>query len=275
MMSEFIQILIDPDMPFIRFALMATLLASISFGIMGTYVVSRRISYLAGAIAHSAMGGIGCAVYLQKVHNLTWATPTLGAVVAALGSALIIGWVTLKAGEREDTVTGAIWAVGMATGLIFMAKTPGYVDAMGYLFGNILLTGPADLIIALCLDILVMLLVSMCYSRFQAVCFDEEFARVRGIKTNLYYMLLLSLTALTVVLLIRVVGIVLVIALLTLPAAIAGRLTRSLWQMMIAASALCAFFCCAGLITGYIFDLPAGPCIIIMAGITYLALFRK
>lgn len=274
-MNEFIQALIDPDLPFIRFALLATLLASLAFGVMGTYVVSRRISYLAGAIAHSAMGGIGCAIYLQKVHGLAWATPMLGAIVSAMLSALIIGWVTLKAGEREDTVTGAIWAIGMATGLLFMAKTPGYVDAMGYLFGNILLTGPADLIIALCLDIFVMTLVALFYSRFQAVCFDEEFARVRGIKTNLYYMLLLSLTALTVVLLIRVVGIVLVIALLTLPSAIAGRLTKSLWQMMIVASALCAVFCSIGLAIGYIADLPAGPCIIITAGITYLALFRK
>lgn len=274
-MNEFLQALIDPSMPFLRLALLTALLASIAFGIMGTYVVSRRISYLAGAIAHSAMGGIGCAVYLQKVHGLVWVTPMFGAIVSALLSALIIGWVTLKAGEREDTVTGAIWAIGMATGLLFMAKTPGYVDAMGYLFGNILLTGTSDIITALCLDIFVIILVALFYSRFQAVCFDEEFARVRGIKTNLYYILLLCLTALTVVLLIRVAGIVLVIALLTLPSAIAGRMTRSLWQMMIVSAVLCAVFCTVGLALGYIADLPAGPCIIVTAGLTYLATFRK
>jgi zinc transport system permease protein len=158
----------------------------------------------------------------------------------------------------------------MAAGLLFIAKTPGYFDPMSYLFGNILLISKEDLFLVLILDILVVGLVTIFYNNFLAICFDEEYARLRGIKTQWFYLLLLCLTALTVVLLIRVVGIVMVIALLTLPAAIAGNFAKGVRQMMLLAVLLCMIFVATGLCASFILDLPSGPVIIMIAGVVYL-----
>ncbi len=270
-MAEFLQALTDPNVPFLRYALIAGMLASVAFGMVGSYVVARRISYIAGAIAHSVLGGIGAGLYLQQAKGLHWCHPMGGAVIAALASALIIGLVSLYARQREDTVIGAIWATGMAVGLLLLAKTPGYVDPMSYLFGNILLISPTDLWLVLGLDVLVVVLAVFFYNKFLAVCFDQEFARMRGVRVELYYLLLLALTALTVVLLVSVVGIVLVIALLTLPAAVAGHLSRRLWQMMVLGVVLCMTFIVTGLAGSYVYDLPSGPVIIMVAAVVYLA----
>ena len=135
-MAEFFKALLNPDFPFVRNAFIVGILSSISFGIVGTYVVSRRISYIAGAISHSVLGGIGLALYMQLELGVTWFTPMIGATVAALVSAIIIGLVNLYAGEREDTVIGAIWAIGMATGLLFIHKTSGYIDPMTFLYSQ-------------------------------------------------------------------------------------------------------------------------------------------
>ncbi|MDT8272402.1 MAG: metal ABC transporter permease, partial [Desulfomonilia bacterium] len=211
---------------FLQYALVTGVLASIACGIIGSYVVTRRITYMAGAIAHSVLGGMGAARYLQVVHGWTWATPITGAVIAALISALIIGVVSLKARQREDTAIGAVWAVGMAIGIMFIFRTPGYnEDLMSYLFGNILMVTPGDLWMIAALDVLVIGVSLVFYNQLLAVCFDDEFARLRGIRVDFFHLLLLCLTALTVVLLVTVVGIVLVIALLTLPAAAAGHFT--------------------------------------------------
>jgi zinc transport system permease protein len=231
-MAEFLRALGNPDIAFLRYAFLAGLLASVAFGIIGTYVVARRISYLAGAIAHSVLGGIGLALYLQKEVGWEWCHPLYGAIVAALAAALIIGVVTLRARQREDTVIGALWAIGMAVGLLFIARTRGYVDPMSYLFGDILLITRRDVWMIALLDGVVVALGVFFYNKMLAVCFDEEFARLRGIKVEVYYLLLLCLTALTVVLLVSIVGIVMVIALLTLPAAVGGQFSRRLWQMM-------------------------------------------
>ena len=268
-MSEFLDAALRYD--FVQSALLAGLLASISCGIVGTYVVVRRITYIAGGISHCVLGGIGAALYFQRVHGLHWFTPLLGAVTAALAAAMIIGIVSLRAKQREDTVIGALWAIGMAAGVLFIAKTPGYSqDLMSYLFGNILMVAPGDLWLIAALDALVIALGILFYNQFLAVCFDEEFARVRGLRVEFYYLLLLGLTALTVVLLVSVVGIVLVIALLTLPVAVAGYFARRLWQMMILASVFSVIFTTAGLAISYGPDLPAGATIIILAGAVYL-----
>jgi len=270
-MTEFFQALADPNVPFLRYALIAGVLASVAFGMVGSYVVARRISYIAGAIAHSVLGGIGAGLYLQQAKGLHWCHPMGGAVIAALAAALIIGLVSLYARQREDTVIGAIWATGMAVGLLLLAKTPGYVDPMSYLFGNILLISRTDLWLVLALDVLVVALGVFFYNKFLAVCFDQEFARMRGVPVELYYLLLLALTALTVVLLVSVVGIALIIALLTLPAAVAGHLSRRLWQMMVLGVVLCMAFIVTGLAGSYAYDLPSGPVIIMVAAGVYLA----
>lgn len=269
-MSEFLTALTNPDIGFLRYALFAGLLASVPFGVIGTYVIVRRISYIAGAVAHSVLGGIGASLYLQTVHGWRWCHPLLGALVAALLAALVIGLVSLRARQREDTVIGALWAIGMAAGLLFIARTPGYIDPMSYLFGNILLISRSDIWLIAVLDLIVLGVAIIFHNKLLAVCFDQEFARVRGLHVDAYYLLLLGLTALTVVLLVSIVGIVMVIALLTLPAAIASLFARRLWEMMALAVLFCMVFASLGLGISYMHDLPGGATIILLAGASYL-----
>lgn len=260
-----------PHYVFLQYALITAVLASIACGLIGPYVVVRRITYIAGGIAHSVLGGLGAAVYLESVHGVTWLHPIYGAVAAALLAAVIIGMVSLRARQREDTVIGAVWAIGMAAGVIFIWQTPGYsADLMTYLFGSILMVSSQDLWLLAGLDVLIIAVTFLFYHQFLAVCFDEEFARIRGINTEFYYLLLLCLIALTVVLLVTVVGIVLVIALLTLPAAIAGFFAHTLRQMMLLATLLSLFFTVGGLAFSYQPDLPAGVTTVLIAGAAYL-----
>lgn len=256
---------------FLQYALVAGLLASVACGVMGSYVAARRITYVAGGIAHSVLGGMGLARYLQVTAGWEWLHPLYGAVIAALASAIIIGLVTLRARESEDTVISAIWAIGMAVGVIFIWKTPGYGEnLMSYLFGNILMVTPESLWLIVSLDVVVVAAGVGAYRQLSAVCFDEEFARLRGVNVEAYYLLLLCLTALTVVLLTTVVGLVMVIALLSLPVAIAGRLTQSLLRMMLLGALLSALFTTVGLAISYEADLPAGATTIVLAGAAYL-----
>jgi len=256
---------------FLQTALATGLLASVACGVVGSFVVTRRITYIAGSVAHCVLGGIGLARYLQVVHGWTFFDPLIGALLAAIGSSLVIGWVSLKAKEREDTIIGATWAIGMAIGVLFIAKTPGYNEnLMSYLFGNILLISRSEIGLIVVLDLFVLSVCGLFYKKLLAVCFDEEFARLRGVNVEFYYLLLLCLTALTVVLLTTVVGIILVIALLTLPAAIAGLFSRTLLRMMLWGSLLCAVFTVGGLAASYDLNLPPGATIIILAGIGYL-----
>ena len=256
---------------FLQYALITGVLSSVACGIVGSYVTVRRISYIAGAIAHSVLGGMGAARYLQR--NLGWEflSPIHGAVFAALLSAIIIGMVSLYGKEREDTVLSAVWAIGMAVGIIFITRTAGYnEDLMSYLFGNILMVRRLDLLLIVGLDLLVVTVSILFYHQLEAICFDEEFARLRGVSVELFYLLLLCLTALTVVTLVQVVGIVMVIALLSLPAAAAAFLTRQLWQTILVAIGLNLLFMVGGLALSYRPDLPAGATIIVLAGVIYL-----
>ncbi|MFV0436693.1 MAG: metal ABC transporter permease [Desulfopila sp.] len=270
-MIDFLVALADPDMPFVRYAVIAGVLAAIPFGIIGTYVVVRRISYIAGAIAHCTLGGIGVGLYLQNRLGITWFGPLQGAIVVALLAAIVLALVSRFGGAREDSVIGALWSAGMAIGLLFLARTPGYVDPMSYLFGNILLITSSDIYLVLALDVVVLVIIGLFYNTFLAICFDDEYAGLRGVPTHWFYLVLLCLTALTIVLLVRVVGIVMVIALLTLPAAIAGNFAGSVRQMMVLATLFCATFILVGLGASYPLDLPSGPVIIVIAAATYLA----
>jgi zinc transport system permease protein len=269
-MAEFITALRDPDIAFLRYALMVALLGSVAFGMIGTYVVARRITYIGGAIAHCALGGIGAALYLRHEMGVQWCGPMCGAVVASLLAALVIGLVSIHGRDREDTVIGAVWAVGMAVGLLFLAKTHAYVDPMSYLFGRIVYVSRNDVWLVAGLDVLVVGLSVLFHDRLVAMCFDEEFAELRGVRADRYYLLLLCLTALTVVLMVSVVGIVMVVALLTLPAAVAGQLSRRIWQMMVLAVVCCMVFTTTGLGLSYAWDLPSGPVIIILCAMVYL-----
>ncbi len=255
---------------FLRQALLAGLLASVACGIVGTYVVTRRITVIAGSLAHTVLGGMGAAYWLRSVHHLTWLHPLHGAVVAALLGAGLIGLVRAHSREREDTVISALWATGMALGVFFLFKTPGYkADLITYLFGNIIMVDPTALRLLVGLDLIILILVLIFYYPLLAICFDEEFARLRGIKVGWLYTLLLMLIALTIVTLVYVVGIVMVIALVTLPASIAGLFVRRLWPTMILAAILSSLFTVVGLGISYGADLPAGATIVLLTGLVY------
>ncbi len=256
---------------FLRNALLTGVLAGVACGVVGSYVVVRRISYMAGGIAHCVLGGIGAAVYLQRAHGMEWADPLYGALAAALLAAVVIGAVSIRARQRVDTVIGALWAIGMAVGVVFLSQTPGYgEDIMSYLFGNILMVTTRDLWLIAALDAVVVVTGLLFYHQFLSISFDEEFAETRGVPVELYFLLLLVLTALTVVLLVTVVGIVLVIALLTIPAAVAGHFTTRLSHMMALSAVLSVLFTTSGLAVSYGPDLPAGATIILIAGAVYI-----
>lgn len=254
---------------FLRYSLIAGLIASVSFGVVGTYVVARRITYIAGAVAHCALGGIGAALYAQKVLGWGWCDPIYGALVVSVASALIIGCVTLRGSEREDTIIGALWATGMAVGFLCIQKTPGTVSTTTYLFGDINIVSATDVWLASILAVVVIVLAYLYHKQFVAISFDEEFARVRGVPVSLFYLLLLCLTAVTVVILVRIVGIIMVIALLTLPAAIASRLGRGFFHIMLIATLLCMLFISSGLALSYSAETVTGPTIILIAALTY------
>lgn len=261
-MAEFFSALVEHR--FLQIALLAGLLASVGCGVMGTFVVVKRIAFLAGGIAHTVLAGMGAAVYFE------W-DPMLGALCSALVAALLIGLIRLHWRTQEDTLIGALWAIGMAVGILFISQAPGYSgDLMGYLFGNILLVSTRDLWMMAGLDAVLLLVLVLYYRQFLAVSFDEEFARLRGVPIQFFYLLLLCLIAITVVLLIQVVGLILVIALLTLPAAISGQYFHSLSAMMLVAVVLGMAFTTGGLALAYGPDLPVGPSIILLAAGVYV-----
>lgn len=250
---------------FLQLAVLASLMASVCCGMVGTYVVVKRMGYLAGGIAHTVLGGIGAAVYFGY--------PAMsGALVAAVAAALVLGCIKLYWREQVDVLIGALWAVGMAVGVILIAKSPGYqVDLTTYLFGNILLVSPGQIWLMLALNLCLVGVILFYFKQFEAIAFDEEFARLRGLPVTALYLVLLCLIAVSVVVLVQIVGLILVIALLTLPAAIAQQYVYNIAHMMVLSATITAFFCLAGLSLSYSPDLPAGATIILVAAFGYLA----
>jgi zinc transport system permease protein len=268
-MSEFWQAL--GQFAFLRHALVAGLAASVACGVVGSFVVTRRITTAAGGLAHAVLGGMGLAYWLQSAQGVGWIHPIHGALVFALLGALILGRVQASGRERVDTAISALWAVGMAIGVLFLFRSPGYkVDLMSYLFGNIMLVDPQALRLLVVLDVFVLVIVGLFYHQLVACSFDPEFARLRGLNVDSWSTLLLVLVALTVVSLVYVVGIVMVIALLALPAASVGRFTARLGVMMAAAAVLCALITTSGLVLSYAWDLPSGAVTILVAAACYL-----
>ncbi|MCX6004826.1 MAG: metal ABC transporter permease [Chloroflexi bacterium] len=260
---------------FMRNALMAGLLASIACGIVGVYVVVKKIVSMSGSIAHASFGGIGLG-YLLKF------SPVLGAMVFALLSALTMGLVTRKTKLPEDTATGILWALGMALGVIFIGLSAGYApDLMSYLFGNILTVPVSDIYLMMALDVVILGIVVAFYKEFLLLSFDEEFSTAVGMPVNGLYLLLLCMVALTVVVLIRVVGMILVIAMLTFPAALARQFTHDMKKMMLLAVVFGMMFTMGGLWLSYALNLASGATIILLSGLVLLlsyiltAIFKK
>ena len=249
---------------FMRNALFAGLLASVACGIIGSYVVVKKMVSVSGAISHSSFGGIGIG-YFAGIN------PVLGALFFTIASALGMGLVIKRTKLPEDTAIGILWAMGMALGIIFIGLTPGYApDLFSYLFGNILTVPFSDLIMMIILDFVIMTVVGLFYKEFLTISFDEEFGTVVGIPAERLYLVLLCLVALTVVVLIRVVGIILVIALLTIPAAIARQFTHNLFKMMLLSVLFGAILTFGGLWLSYEFDVASGATIILLSGTVLL-----
>jgi zinc transport system permease protein len=249
---------------FMRNALAAGILVSLVCGVIGTLVVVNRIVFLAGGIAHAAYGGIGLAFFLD------WPF-VAGTTSFSLLAAAAMAAVTLKAKHRADAMVGVIWAVGMAAGVILLDLTPGYnVDLMSYLFGSILAVPGSDLWQMGAIGAGVILVVTWYYNDFLAMSYDDEFARLRNVPVTFLYCLLLGMIAVTVVMIIRVVGLILVIALLTIPPFIAEKFTGSLRSMMVASSALSCLFTLSGLWLSYLLNLTSGATIILVAAAGFL-----
>jgi len=248
-----------------RHALIAGLLASVICGIMGTLVVVNRIVLLSGGIAHAAYGGIGLSLYFGWPY-------LLGTIGFSLFVVLVMALVSIKAKHRTDTIIGVIWALGMALGIILIDLTPGYnVDLMSYLFGSILTVPDSDLWIMGGIAIINILIVGYYYNDLLALSYDEEFAQIRGVPVRGLYFTLIAMLAVTIVMVIQVVGLILVIALLTIPPFIVEKYAKSLAQMMVGSSLLGAVFTVAGLWLSYTYDLTSGAAIILIAGIAFLA----
>lgn len=251
---------------FVQHAIIAGVLVSIATGIIGSLVVVNRMVFLAGGIAHASYGGIGLAVFLGLPIFL-------GASFFAVATALLIAMLTLRHKHRIDTFIGLIWAVGMAIGIVLIDLSAGYnVDMMSYLFGSILAVSRADLYYMTGLLVMIMGVVGLCYRDILAVSYDSEYATLRGVNVPFFYTLILVLSALTVVIAIKVVGLILVIALLTIPVYIAERLSNSLSTMMLYAGGIATLFTLTGLAVSYLYNITSGASIILVSSL-FLGLF--
>jgi zinc transport system permease protein len=269
---------------FMRHALAAGVLVSIACGIVGTFVVIKRIVFISGGIAHAAYGGIGLGYYVKySLLPLLFAGsaaagdqrpgswPLLGAITFSLLAAVIMGLIQRRTRQRADTIIGVLWAIGMAVGIVFVDLSEGYkVDLMSYLFGSILAVERSELWVILGLDAVIAALVVLFYKELLAISFDETFATVENVPVDAIYIVLLCLIALTVVMMMRVVGLIMVIAMLTMPAAIAGRFVKDMKQMMVSSIVLGMLFTVVGLWLSYAWNLTSGASIILVSGVAYL-----
>ncbi len=249
---------------FIRQAIYAALLASVLCGVIGTFVVVKRLVFISGGVSHAAFGGLGVCYYLGV-------EPLLGAGVVAIVSALFVAASGRRWGRSQDAVIGILWSVGMAVGVVFVALSPGYApNLMTYLFGNILTVSHGAVMATFVFTVVVLGFVLMFFKEFVAVSFDEEFARVQGVPVGVFMAILMVMVALAVVLLIQLVGIILVIALLTIPPVISLTLTRSFVSVILLSALIGAVMTLGGLVLSYVFDLPSGPTMVLLGALLML-----
>lgn len=259
------------NLEFMQNALLAGVLISIACGIVGSLVVINRMGFIAGGVAHGAYGGIGIAFFFGI-------SPLLSTGVFSLILALIIATITIKNKNQIDSIIGAIWAFGMAMGIILVDLTPGYnVDLMSYLFGSILAVGSSDIVFMSVLNLIFIAMISVFYRQFVAISYDMEFAKLRGVNVKIFYYAMVIMMALCVVATIRVVGLILVIALLSIPPLMASGFTKRLGSMMFLSSLISIVFCICGLILSIEFNLTSGASIILIASFSFMVfmIFKK
>lgn len=249
---------------FIRQAVFAALLASFLCGVIGTFVVVKRLVFISGGVSHAAFGGLGVCYFLGV-------EPLIGAAVVAIVSALLVAAGGRRRVRSQDAVIGILWSVGMAIGVVFVALSPGYApNLMTYLFGNILTVGQGTLLATFWFTVVVLGFVTMFFKEFVAVSFDEEFARVQGVPVGVFMAILMVMIALSVVLLIQLVGIILVIALLTIPPVISLMLTRGFVSVILVSTLIGAVMTLGGLALSYVFELPSGPTMVLLGALLML-----
>ncbi len=247
---------------FMQNAIIAGLLISFTTGIIGSLIVVNRMVFLAGGIAHTSYGGIGLAVYFGLPIFL-------GASLFAVVAALLMAYLTINQKQKLDTFIGLIWAVGMAIGILLVDLTPGYnVDLMSYLFGSILAVSSNDILYMSILLMVIIFIITFWYRDILAVSYDSQYASLRGVNIKLFYTIILVLCSLTVVVAIKAVGLILVIALLTIPIYIAEKLSNSLGLMMFISGILSAIFTFVGLYLSYEFDITSGATIILVSAVS-------
>lgn len=257
--------------PFILNAVLASFFGSVISATAGTYITTNRFSYVAGSIAHSLLFGLGLFRFLQVRTGSSFFNPLNGAILSGIFFGIIIGFVIHSKKERVDTLLSAIWATGMSLGLLFIFLTPGYnQELMRYLFGNILLIGKAELRIIGIFDLFLVLIFLLFYNKIMAISFDSDFASIRGVNSKAFSIVFLVIIIISVILLTQLVGVVMVIALLTLPSSIALKFTTSQKKAIPLAFLICLVTSLAGLLLSYIFDLPSSAMIILILGFIYL-----
>jgi len=248
---------------FMQNAFILTVLASVACGVVGSLITVNRMSSFTGSIAHASFGGLGLA-YLVGIH------PMIGATLFAVGSALGIGALSDRSKLGSDTAMAALWATGMAAGLVFIKLSGTYTaDLMSWLFGSLMSVSKTDIFLTAALDLVVLGSVVFLYKEFVGISYDLEFTRIQGVPVWFIRGLFLVMAALTTIVLMKVTGLIMVIALLTIPAAIAEKFSNSLRKMMLLASVLSLLFSIAGLFLSWWLDLPSGPVIILLSSIVY------
>ena len=248
----------------------ASILLSISIAIIGSLIVINKTTAITGSIAHGSFGGIGIAIFLGSSIILTTS-------IFTIILAIILAFITIKFPNRQDSLIGVIWAIGMSISIIFLNLTPGYQsDALSYLFGNILLIENKDLVFMGFIDLLVLISIIFLYNRFLAMSYDREFLTLRGINANILYTYFLILTSLTIVMSVRAIGIILILALFTIPALIAEKFTKKFFSMMILSGILALIFMISGILISFYYDISPTPMIVIIASFAlFLSLFKR
>ncbi len=248
----------------------ASILISIAVGIIGSLIVINKNSFIAGSIAHGSFGGIGIAIYFGFPLLLTTS-------IFASFLALILAYITLKIPHRSDAIIGAIWAVGMSIGIVFADMTPGYNSGLiTYLFGSILTIANEDIYMMIFIDFILAIFIVFLYHQILLVSYDKDFSKVRGLNVGFLHSLLLVLIALTIVMSVRAIGIILIIALFTIPPFIAEKFTNSLKGMMILSSILSIIFMIGGIVISFYYNISATATIVLLAVLGFfVSFFRK
>lgn len=257
-------------------ALLAAVEASIVGGVIGTYIVVKRIVSICGSISHAILGGIGFTLWIQYKYNLSF-SPLYGALLGSVVIAVCIGKIHLKYREREDALIAMIWSLGMSLGIIFLTQLPAYnTELINFLFGNILWVTTRDLYSLGILDVFILTITTLCHTRFLALCFDEKYMTLSRYSVNTWYLLLLTLTAITIVMLVYIMGVILMLSMLVLPISIACKFSHKITHIMFISTLLNMICSCIGIVLAYILDFPVGATITLVLGAVYtLSLLAK